>query len=306
MGFTQEKDLIIYKGKKYSFTYNLTTRESQGDIEIISKCKHCIEKTLVEFFLACPEADGIYEAILKNTIGRVWDYRYFYNSLNAYIDEIKKNMKEILKSSKDNLVGYYNWIEALKILGLTELEAIFWKASNIENKQVLKKYAYQYNKYSNFIHFPCGINNKIKAILEYDNELEMPSNLMDFLLKIDQRFNEIKDKHISNGLIKYHNKYSRYEFSDGKYEYIVPSTIEQVKDEALQQRNCVYNTYLEQMASDSCGVIVFVREKDNPTKSYITLQYNDRDKYLYQCFFKHNNLVDKEIKNYLLEQLNNR
>lgn len=306
MGFTQEKDLIIYKGKKYNFTYNLTTRESQGDIDIVSKCKRCIEKTLVEFFLACPEADGFYEAILKNTRGEIWNYRYFYNSINPYIDDIKKNMKEILKSSSDKLFGSYEWVGALKTIGLTELEIIFFRASNIEYKPVLKKYAYQYSKYSDFIHFSNCVNNKIQTILEYDNELEMPSNLMDFLLKTKQRYNEIKNRYISDGLVKYHNKYSKYEFSDGKYEYIIPSTIEQVKDEASQQCNCVYNTYLEQMVADSCGVVVFVREIDNPNKSYITLQYNDTGKYLHQCFFKCNHSVDKEIKDYLLKQLNNR
>lgn len=307
MGFTQEKDLIIYKGRKYNFTYNLTTRESQGDIEqALNRSKRCIEKTLVKFFLVCPEADGFYEAILKNTKGEVCGYRHFYNTLNPYINDIKKNMKEILKSSSDRLIGAYEWLGALKTLGLTELERLFFRESNIEYKQVLKKYAYQYSKYHDFIHFYDDINNQIKTILEYDNELEMPSNLMDFLLKTKQRYNEVKDRYINDGLVKYHNKYSRYEFSDGKYEYIIPSTIEQVQDEALQQCNCVYNSYLEQMVRDSCGVVVFVRDIDNPNKSYITLQYNDTEKYLYQCRFKFNRSVDKKTADYLLEQLNNR
>ena len=305
MGIKQEKDTIIYKGTKYNFTFNLTTRQADGDIYRIKTLPNSIEKTLVMFFLAYPDADGIYEAIFKKT-ERI-DSFYFdvwYNTLNPYIEDIKKNMKAIVNQNV-NLTYAENWIDALKCIGLTDLEKSFYRCTGIENKQVLKKYAYQFDKYCNFIQTGYNFEKKIKA-LEKINSLEMPSSFMDFLLKNTQNYNEIKDATYESGMLDYGKKYDKYNFSDGKYLYIVPSTVQQVKEEANQQINCVYNSYLEQMVQGYHNAIIFVRKIETPEESYITLEYNPDGKELIQCKLKNNYNASMQEREYLLNQLNNR
>lgn len=305
MGIKQEKDIIIYKGTKYNFTFNLTTRQADGDIYRVEKLPKSIEKTLVMFFLAYPDADGIYEAIFKKTERiDLCCLDMWYRTLNPYIEEIKKNMKEILNQNV-NLTYVDNWVNAVKCIGLTDLEISFYRRTGIENRQVLKKYAYQFDKYHNFIRIDCNFENTIKA-LEKINSLEMPSSFMDFLLKNTQKYNEIKDTIYQSGMLDYYKKHDKYNFSDGKYLYIVPSTVQQVREEANQQINCVYNCYLEQMVKGYRNAIIFVRKIETPEESYITLEYNPDRKEIKQCKLKNNYNVSTQEREYLLNQLNSR
>ena len=305
MGIKQEKDIIIYKGTKYNFTYNLTTRQADGDISRVEKIPNCIEKLLIKFFLMYPDADGIYEAIFKESNrDNVFSFSTWYYTLNPYIEEIKKHMKEIL-SQKTHLHYAEDWIHTLKCLGLTELEKEFYSRTGFGNREVLKKYAYQFSKYRNFIHIQYNFKDKIE-MLEKMNCLEMPSNFMDFLLKNTQNYNEKKDSFYEEGMFAYGKKYDKYNFSDGKYLYIVPSTVAQVKDEARQQHNCVYDYYLEKMVEDYKNIIVFVRKIETPEESYITLEYDPRGKFFCQCKLKHNYNVDAQERQYLIDQLNSR
>lgn len=305
MGFTQKKDIIIYKGTKYGFTYNLTTRQADGDIDRLSKTTECIEKNLVMFFMEFPDADGIYEAILKRSEISycVWTLHELYNQLQPYLEEIKKNMKKIIRT-KRRLDCASDWIHALFAIDLTDLEIELYYASEIRDKQILKKYAYQYSKYCNYIQMPSKVQEKITQIIEADGKIEMPSSIMDFFLKVDQRYNEIKNMLLNNAMQEYYEKNKKYEFTDGKYNYIVPSTVEQVKNEASQQHNCLYDLYLSRMTSDSySNVIICVRDINNPTESLYTIEYIPSEKRFKQCYRKHNCVVDSKIKNYLLTQI---
>ena len=305
MGFTQDKDIIIYKGTKYGFTYNLTTRQADGDIDRLSKTTECVEKHLVMFFREFPDADGIYEAILKRSYVSywVWNFHEWYSQLQPYIEEIKKNIKKIIHT-KRNLNNASDWIHALFAIDLTDLEIELYYASKIKDKQILKKYAYQYSKYCNYISIPIKIQEKITKIIEADGRVEMPSSIMDFFLKVDQRYNEIEDTLLNNAMQKYYNRYEKYNFTDGKYNYIVPSTVEQVKNEASQQHNCLYDLYLSKMTSDSySNVIICVRDINNPTDSLYTIEYIPSEKRFKQCYRKNNCVVNSKIENYLLTQI---
>ena len=305
MGFTQEKDIIIYKGTKYNFTYNLTTRHADGDIDRLLKCRSCIEKWLIAFFMKYPQADGIYEVILKHASYYYLDMyslSQWYTSLQPHITEIKKNMKKIMQTDEMNLRSPHNWLTALFTLDLTDLEKELYYRTDIRNRQVLKKYAYQYAKYKEYLTLN-NFNNKIEGVIKVDGKIEMPSNIMDFLLKVDQRYTEIKDIYLNTGMQEYYNKYKNYNFTDGKYVYIIPSSVAQVKEEADQQNNCVYNLYLKPMVDGTSKVIIFVRKIEEPDKSYITLEYNPDGKNLIQCNLKNNKYASTDEREYILKQL---
>ena len=129
---------------------------------------------------------------------------------------------------------------------------------------------------------------------------------MDFLLKNTQKYREMRDTVYQSSMLDYNKKHNKYNFSDGKYLYIVPSTVQQVKEEANQQRNCVYDCYLERMVKGYHNAIVFVRKIETPEESYITLEYNPDRKEFVQCKLKNNYNASSQERQYLLDQLNSR
>lgn len=60
-------------------------------------------------------------------------------------------------------------------------------------------------------------------------------------------------------------------FEQGDFEVIIPQTSEDFKAEADAQHNCVFSMYLEKVINGDTHV-VFVRRKDNPSKSLITCE----------------------------------
>lgn len=60
-------------------------------------------------------------------------------------------------------------------------------------------------------------------------------------------------------------------FEDENYMVVIPQTREDFKAEAEAQRNCVYSIYLDKVLDGETHV-VFVRRKDNPTKSLVTCE----------------------------------
>ena len=61
-----------------------------------------------------------------------------------------------------------------------------------------------------------------------------------------------------------------YEWSDGRFVWRYPRSTQDIKDEAVQQNNCVAS-YINLVLEGKCH-IVFMRDKASPDKSYITLE----------------------------------
>lgn len=67
------------------------------------------------------------------------------------------------------------------------------------------------------------------------------------------------------------NKYLEMEIDD--YVFIIPKNRTDFYDEATQQANCLAS-YVEKYANGECS-IVFMRKKDTPTESLVTIEYRD-------------------------------
>jgi len=62
----------------------------------------------------------------------------------------------------------------------------------------------------------------------------------------------------------------RFEMKIGDYQFIYPKTVEDMKDEAIQQSNCLAS-YIKGVIEDNYR-IVFMRKKENPEESLVTIQ----------------------------------
>lgn len=61
-----------------------------------------------------------------------------------------------------------------------------------------------------------------------------------------------------------------YEITHKEYKFFYPRSTQEIKDEAVQQQNCVASYIQRVIEGDSH--IIFLRKKDNPTKSVVTIQ----------------------------------
>lgn len=306
---TQIQNMITYQGRKYRYTFDLTTREADGDVQIVMnrKPKNALE-LLVQFYMNYPNADGFYETLIKNVYRNydiVSESSYWY-TLNDKIADIKKHYHQMQKWATENDVPLKTpsaLLRALNCYTFTPMEYDFYCLTGVTNKEVLTKYAYQFQKYHKYLNI-CQLQTKIDTIIATDGKFEKPSSILDFLLKINQRYDEIKDIYLHQQMQKYYEKNKKYEFTDGTYIYTVPSTVQQVKNEAEMQNNCLYDSYLSRMTDDSySNVIICVRDINNPTESLYTIEYMPTEKCFKQCYRQHNQTINKVIADYLLIQI---
>lgn len=64
-----------------------------------------------------------------------------------------------------------------------------------------------------------------------------------------------------------------YECSYKDYQFIYPKSTQEIKDEAVQQNNCVAS-YIDNVIDGECH-IMFLRKKDNPKDSLVTLEIRE-------------------------------
>lgn len=81
-----------------------------------------------------------------------------------------------------------------------------------------------------------------------------------------------------------------YEMSYQDYVFIYPKTTQEIKDEAVQQNNCVAS-YIQRVIDGACHIL-FLRRKDSPTKSCVTIEVRNGN--IVQAYQAYNHLVTSE------------
>ena len=61
-----------------------------------------------------------------------------------------------------------------------------------------------------------------------------------------------------------------YEITYKDYKFFYPRSTQEIKDEAVQQQNCVAS-YIDKVINGGCHIL-FLRKKDEPTKSVVTIE----------------------------------
>lgn len=88
------------------------------------------------------------------------------------------------------------------------------------------------------------------------------------------RMYQVYKLHIDNEAIIDNYKNRNFCFEDENFVVVVPQTVEDFRDEAVQQDNCVYSCYMRDVVNHKTNV-VFIRKKDNVEKSYITCEISN-------------------------------
>lgn len=83
-----------------------------------------------------------------------------------------------------------------------------------------------------------------------------------------RNYNRLKEEYNEALFLKCIKPHLEFEYKD--YVVIYPKSTQEIKDESVQQNNCV-SSYIRKVLSNECD-IVFLRKKDNPSKSLVTVE----------------------------------
>jgi len=109
---------------------------------------------------------------------------------------------------------------------------------------------------------------KLASLLQLDN---IPKGNLGFIYRQLVKTYVTKKREIQTNQLKENQLNRNLEFSFGDFIVIVPITPKEFEEEADQQSNCVYSSYLRRVVEGVTNV-VFIRHKDKLEKSVITCE----------------------------------
>lgn len=190
---------------------------------------------------------------------------------------------------------------------------------NILNAQESKWNGYTFVRYSRFIKLINEYGYNAKALLMYIDHLKTfeAMDTMDYLLReledyanmmrqISPKFDKYPKHFLTTHRIANRN-YNRlkHEFDEknfkarinlemehtfGDYTFIYPKCVQDIKDESVQMSNCV-SSYVQKVIDGQCHIL-FLRRKDNPDKSLVTIEV--RNNKIVQALQKYNHPLTNE------------
>lgn len=160
-----------------------------------------------------------------------WQYNYIRKStLNLLISEYGYTMKGLM-----NYIDYIKTFEAIEDIGymIRELYDYVDMMSKISNK---------------FDKYPRHLLTTHRIATRNYNRLKQQFDEERFKARIDKSMEKSFDE----------------------YKFIYPSCIQDIKDEAVRQNNCVAS-YINRVIDGACHIL-FLRYKDTPDKSLVTIE----------------------------------
>ena len=241
-----------------------------------------------------------------------------------YVEFTNSHFKDYAKWIKDNnslsLEQFYNergfelWCKKYNVypdehISAELLKAIMINDSVFDTDEKVKYALYQAHRgvfdfgYSYSYSFTI---NKLRQYFDYCKALEKEYEKGDFIKAYVGtrrqylfRKKELDDKRLFNNQSKHKEALT---FSYGNLETIIPLTCDEFHEEAEAQHNCVESMYLEKVIDGETNV-VFVRQKNEPNKSYITCEV--RGGQIIQFLLKYNHRVTEETDNEFRKEFQN-
>lgn len=242
----------------------------KGLLKLIREENLTITNTLIESYIENPDLfmnihnlEGLYTLNKKDLYCFALSLRYFRGNLGRYMT-LNKRMDIFVELVEDY---YYNPISLIRYIDtLITLEAL----SNIEMVLIeLYDYARMMTRISN----------------KYD---KYPRNFLTTHQIATRNYNRLKEKFDEEDFKARYNDSFNFEYKDFIITY--PKSTQDVKDEAVQQNHCVAS-YIRRVINGECHIL-FLREKENPDKSLITLEL--RENKVVQARGKFNRETTKE------------
>lgn len=279
--------------------------------------------------------EQIFSAGVEDIIGRNFSYSISdipKGLIKLCREHSIKLSDDFLKYYKDNPNGYlvaYN--QEYASLDDSDIYYILANGTSIKNQWGEAYYQYSYIKVSKFNKLIEEYGYTVKALMNYldylktyealDDISSALSELYDYasmMKKISNKFDKYPRHFLTTHKIACRN-YNRLkqEFNEVKfkerinkgmektfdeYAFIYPKCIQDIKDEAVNQSNCVAS-YVQKVIDGNCDIL-FLRKKDMPNKSLVTIEVRNnkivqaKQRYNYQVTSEQQEVIDKWNKWY--------
>lgn len=142
------------------------------------------------------------------------------------------------------------------------------------------------------------ISFTLKELLDYAKMMSEISNKFDKYPKhlltthkiASRNYNRLKKEFEESAFQKRIDKNMEKTF--GNFCFIYPNTTQDIKDESVQMNNCV-SSYIQEVINGQCHIL-FLRKKDNPEKSLVTIEVKNGK--IVQALQRFNHPLTKEQK----------
>ena len=176
-----------------------------------------------------------------------------YESVSSYID--------------DNIPNRFQWKYLCSLVD--------------DNGEIKEKYNYNYYKILGDLEEQYIVNYydkyiKLRQSSKYKRlfpQYPKQSDICDELGKLYVVTRLEKDEKAINERLNYYADYYGFEYETEEHVMIAPRRLSQIFHEAIDQHNCLIN-YVEMLKKGETSII-FIREKKNIKKSYITIEIKD-------------------------------
>ena len=237
----------------------------------------------------------VYEQYFIANLDADWDIR---TPLKEVPKGLLKLCRKTGKKLTDRLINNYKKMpDAFNVAFSMEFESIddsyLW---DIVSALTPTEYYYGYDHSALLLH---RFNYDLKALLKYIDYLATFENLnpgshivreigdyANMMHTISEKFEKYPRYFLSTHRIAVRN-YERlrhqfdeqrfakqikpeYEITHKDYKFFYPKTTQDIKDEAVQQQNCVAS-YIQRVINGDCDIL-FLRKKDTPNKSAVTIE----------------------------------
>lgn len=184
---------------------------------------------------------------------------------------------------KNNNPNRYQW------LYLVEYRTIGGVNHYIFNKKIYRRLGtcksnYEYSCYKRYMELALqlGQYNPYKKLPKAEDIISVTSK-METLVRL---LNEKDEK--DAGIVRFNNR--GYKYEDKEFFVMTPLSVLEIFDESCQQDNCL-SGYVDDLAVGKTN-IVFIRRKNTPEKSYITMEIHGR--HIVQAKARYNDLPSRK------------
>lgn len=254
-----------------------------------------------------------------------WSYLYSFHDISndtcQFVIDNKKLLKKFFETQQNpkcfSLKQIANWMRSYKqeqyflqlIPNATEREVqnlMYYCNSliyyNYDKKTVIK-YVYKILHNQNLFlweneksecveHY--GIRQKLQQMIIYCNVMKLPFPNGEFIrdyITVMKNYKVYQEQIDTAFFVIYKNR-TELLFEDENYTVVLPTCKQDMIDEAFNQCNCVFRSYYNPLIANQTN-IVFIRDKQNPTKSLITCEISNSGN-IYQYLLKHNQIPQDE------------
>jgi hypothetical protein len=275
----KKKELLdIIRDNKVNVLYTLKKAENPS-FELLMKAK------LYKLALECPEEFNI-KGSFEKRFGVKKEYYNFMEKNNISYDELR-----VLKLIDRPNISIIRRLLKLSNSNVDDLK----KVSTYVNLIKVEEYSKKQKDFSITIYLDY-IDNVKKLNVPLTKKILFPENLIQAHNDVLEKVDVIENKKTCEKIRKRYEKLKKNSYSNDVFFIRPANSLNDMRDEANQQKNCVYKNYSEKYANGDTD-IYFLRKLDKPEKSLVTVEVTKNK--IRQKYQKKNKVTTTEQNNFL-------